>query len=65
MAGVAARLTGADPSDYRLFVLECDGALGRVLASVMVAYEDEAGYKDPSAVFHGAPPGALVVTVTT
>jgi hypothetical protein len=65
LAGVSARLTGADESDYRLFVLDCDGAVGWVLASVMVAYEDEAGYEEPSAILHGTPPGALVVTVNT
>ena len=65
LASVAARVTGADSLDYRLFVLDCDGALGWVLASIMVAYEDEAGYEDPSAVLHGTPAGALVVTAAT
>jgi hypothetical protein len=35
----------------------------RRFASVMVAYEDEAGYDQPSAILHETPPGALVVTV--
>lgn len=62
LAAVHARLTGAAETDYRLFVLDCDGAVGWVLASLMVACEDEAGYDEPSAILHGTPPGALVVT---
>ena len=47
LAAVHARLTGAAVADYRLFVLDCDGAVGWVLASLMVAYENEAGYDEP------------------
>lgn len=62
LATVASRLTRANEADYRLFVLDYEGAVGWVFASLMVAYEDEAGYDEPSVILYDSPPGALVVT---
>lgn len=65
LAVATRRLTRADETDSRLFVLDCDGAVGWVLASVMVAYEDEGRYDEPSAIFYGtSPPDAFVVRAT-
>jgi hypothetical protein len=64
LASATARLTGANHAEYRLFVLDCGGEPGWILASLMVAYEDAEDYSAPSAILRGAPPGALVVKAT-